>query len=83
MEKHITKQTYYKSNKSKAFAIIIGQCTTILRYKLEAKSDWNTIEDDPVAALIAIKDAANNFQDTKYHIATVHKSLKDFFTIKQ
>ena len=83
MEKHITKQAHCKSNESEAFAAIIAQCTTTLKCKLEAKANWDTIKDDPVAALMAIKDGAQNFQDTKCHIKTIHKSVKDFFTIKQ
>ena len=75
----------FEDNMYKAFGLIYGQCTTGLKNKLEARKDWEALKDkgDPIQLLTAIKEITQNFQDSKYPIAAVHKSIVDFFAIKQ
>ena len=82
---YVLRRNKFEDNMYKAFGLILGQCTTRLKNKLEAKKDWKVIKDkgDPIQLLTAIKEITQNFQDSKYPIATVHKAITDFFMIKQ
>lgn len=46
-----------RKNKAKAFALILGQCSDMLRSKLEGHDDWETANagDDPIELLKIIK----------------------------
>ena len=46
-----------EKNSSKAFALILGQCSDMLRSKIESHDDWETTnrDDDPVELLKIIK----------------------------
>ena len=75
----------FEDNMYKAFGLIYGQCTIRLKNKLDDRKDWKALKDkgDPIQLLTAIKEITQNFQDSKYPIATVHKAITDILTIKQ
>ena len=82
---YVQRRNKFEDNMYKAYGLIYGQCTTKLRNKLEQRKDFEVIKDkgDPIKLLSAIKEITQNFQDTTYPIATVHKALCDFVTLKQ
>ena len=79
---HIERKTKYSDNMHKTYALIIGQCTLGLRGKLERRKDWNTLKT-PILLLQAIKEIIHNYQDNKYSISSIYRSIKSFINIKQ
>ena len=75
----------FNDNMTKAYALILGQCTLSVKNKLETRQDWEAIKGvhDPIRLLTAIKEMTHNYQDSKYPIATIYDSLVTLFTMKQ
>ena len=75
----------YINNMNKAYALILGQCTQAVKNKLEAKENWQEIETehDPIVLLRAIKAITQDYQDSKYPIASIHRSIANLVNIKQ
>jgi len=85
VKEFIARKKKCKNNMNKAYALILGQCTQAVKNKLEAKDNWEQIEADhnPIELLKAIKAIAQDYQDSKYPIASIHKSIVNLLTIKQ
>ena len=64
MEAFFKRQTQYITNKSNAHALIYGQCTLAVKNKLQARKDWDEIEDDPIKLLKALREITHNYQDS-------------------
>ena len=56
----------YEYNKSKACALLWERCAKGMKSKLEARKDYETVKDDPVLMLKAIREHALDYQETKY-----------------
>ena len=82
VKQFVEHKAKYVDNMNKAYALILGQCTLGLKGKLEGRKDWANI-DDPIKLLRAIKELTHNYQDSKYPIASIYKSIKTFINIKQ
>jgi len=82
---HVQGGNKFEDNMCKAFGLILGQCTARLVNPPQNKKNWKTIEakGDPIEHLSAIKEITQNFQDSKHPIATVYKTITDFFLVKQ
>ena len=77
------RQAKYEDNMNKAYALIWGQCTIGLKNKLEARKDWKDFKQDPIKLLKAIKEITHNYQDSRYPISSIYKSLKTVLNIEQ
>lgn len=73
----------YQENKVKAYALIYGQCTNGLKNRLESRKDWANIKNEPIKLLRAIKEVTHNFQDNKYPITSIYKSIQTVMNLKQ
>ena len=82
-EAFIQRQNQYRQNKPKAAALIMSRCTDRLKTKLHQRSDWETIEKDPVELLAAIKQHAMNYEATQYKMKTLCDALKNVLNLKQ
>ena len=85
VKNHVNREAELDINFSKAYALILGQCTQGVKNRLECRKDWININSsyDPIALLQAIKSITLNYQDSRYHIATISTSLMSLFTIRQ
>ena len=69
---------------NKAYALILGQCMLGLKGKLEQWKDWeDKIKNNVIQILEAIREITCNYQDSKYPIALIFRSMKIFMNIKQ
>ena len=50
---------------------------------MEARKDYDTIRNDPIGLIKAIKEYAMAYQDTKYPVATILDSMEAYINIKQ
>ena len=48
VREYVSRQSKYRDNMSKAYALILGQYTTGLKNKLEARKDWEGMESKPI-----------------------------------
>jgi len=82
---YVERKTKYIDNCNKAYGLILGQCTQGVKNKLEARKDWTTLSSnhDPIELLKAIKEITQDYQDSKYPIASIHRALVTLLTIKQ
>ena len=83
MEAFFKRQTQYITNKSNAHALIYGQCTLAVKNKLQARKDWDEIENNPFKLLKALREITHNYQDSRYYIGTVATSIRAFFNMRQ
>ncbi len=69
---------------NKAYALKLCQYTLVLTGESEQRKDCESnIKHNEIKILIAIKEITHNYQDSKYPIASIFKSMKIFVHIKQ
>ncbi len=84
VDKFVDRQEKYHMNMTKAYGLILGQCTVALKNHLESQKDWeDEIEDNAINLLKAIKETCYNHQDNRYPIESIYYSMRAIFTMKQ
>ena len=83
MEQFFKRQDQYDTNKSNAHGLIYGQCTQAVKSKLQARSDWKDVQEDPFKLLNALREITHNYQDSRYYIASIATSIRNLFNMKQ
>jgi Zinc knuckle len=81
----MSRKEKYQINMDKAFGILWGQCTTGVKNKLESRKDWSTIkkEHKAIDLMKAIKEVTQDYQDSKYPLVSIKRSLLNVLTAKQ
>jgi hypothetical protein len=59
---HIRRQTL-DNNNPKAYAFLWEQCTKGMKNKIKSRTDYTTIQQDPIKLLKGIKEHALNYQE--------------------
>ena len=82
---YVTRKVTFEDNMNKAYALLLGQCSMGVKNKLESRKDWNNVKtnNDPILLLKAIKEITQDYEDSKYPIASIHKALVTLLTLKQ
>ena len=72
-------------NLQKAYSLIFGQCTKILKSKLKSSVNWDAMSStyDMFALLEAIKTIIYKFVDQKYLPLSLHKYKTNFYNFRQ
>ena len=67
VDEYVKKYQNYEQNKKYVYSLIMGQCTEVLRDRIESESTYHTISTnaDPLSLLQIIKDLVFNFQGHK------------------
>jgi hypothetical protein len=73
----------YENNNSKAYALLWERCNKAMKNKIEARSNYNRIEDNPITLLMAIKEHALNFQENRYSMSIILDAMRTFLFTKQ
>ena len=73
----------YENNKTKAYALLWERCTKAMKNKLESRSDYDKIKNDPILLLKAIKEHALNYQENRYSMSIVLDTLRTLLVTKQ
>ena len=82
-ESFMRRKEQFITNRSNTQGLIYNQCTKEAKNKLEARSDYNELRDDPFKLLIALKELTHNYEDSKYYIGSVMSSLCTYFNVRQ
>ena len=83
MKSHMAREEAYQDNCVKAAGLLLQQCSTSMKYKLQARVDYEKIEMDPIKLLQAIKEAAMNYEADEYVHKTIQEALKNFVNLRQ
>ena len=83
MESFFRRQEQYQRNKSNAHALIYGQCTQAVKGQLQARKDWETVQECPFELLKALREVTHRYQDSRYAIGIIATSIRSFFNMKQ
>ena len=54
-----------------------------MQHKIEARTDYTTINQNPIELLKAIKQHALNYQENRYPMSIIYDSMKTVFNTKQ
>jgi len=81
----LEREERYKQDKSKVFLIIMGQCKSPMRNKLEALEKYKTLaqEDDVAGLMEEIRKLVYSTDNTQYEYWTMQASMKALVNMKQ
>lgn len=73
----------YENNKTKAYALLWERCAKAMKNKIEARSDYGDIKNDPIRLLKAIKEHALNYQENRYSMSIILDAMRTLISTKQ
>jgi len=75
----------YKRDKAKVFRIIMGQCTTAMKNKVESAATFSALEenDDVVGLLAKLKELAYTTDNVQYEYWTMQAVMRRFIEMRQ
>ena len=80
----LKRKSTYETNKTKAYALIWEQCSTLLQGQIEQRTDYeNEIYNNPIKLIESIKEQTLNYSKTRYAMEILDNSLTTFLLIKQ
>ena len=82
-EKFDERVNQYRRNKSAAAALLWKQCSSGMRTKLQARTDWDKVEKDPILLLQAMHEHSMSYESTQYKMKTVVDAVKNFISTRQ
>ena len=85
VDEYVKRKCNLEENVKTIYSLVWGQCSDIMRQKLEALDNFNTIkaEGNGVDLLKAIKSLTFNFQSQKYLPHSIHESKRRFYLFSQ
>ena len=81
----LTKREFlhWRTTRRKQYALFWEQCTKGMKNKLESRVDFDTLENDPIELLKAIKQHALNYQEHRYDMSIIYNAITMLFGTKQ
>jgi hypothetical protein len=85
VDEYVKKESYFDENMKTLYSLIWGQCTDIMRTKLESLNLFEAISSasDALALLKSIKNIVFNFQSQKYKPQALHEAKRQLFVLQQ
>jgi len=87
VDEYVKRSTYLTNENIKTlYSLVWGQCTDVMRQKVEALPNFfngMSSEGDSLSLLKAIKIMAFNFQSQKYLSHSMYESMKRFYSMTQ
>ena len=84
-KQHIIEKSTLTENVKAAYSLIWGQCTEVMRAKIEALQGHTTIELqlNGIELLKEIKQVCYNYDSQKFPAYSVHQAMRKFYTSSQ
>ena len=74
----------YENNLFKAYALIWERCAKAMQNKIISRTTFeSTIYNDPIELLIAVKEHALNYQETRYEMSIISDAFRAVFNVQQ
>jgi hypothetical protein len=85
VDEFVRRETELRENVKTLYSLVWGQCTDIMKQKLEASDDFEDIalEQNGLELLKAIKNIVFQFQSQKYLPHALHESKRRFYQCHQ
>jgi hypothetical protein len=85
IDEFVKRETYLDENLKTIYSLVWGQCTDIMRQKVESLETFESTSAtyDGIGLLKAIKDVVFNFQSQKYLPHALHESTRRFYLCQQ
>jgi hypothetical protein len=85
IEQYLARKDKLEENMKTLYSLIWGQCSDIMRQKIEAAESYTTMSAtaNSIELLKAIKITAFNFQSQKYLPHALHEAKKTFYLLYQ
>jgi hypothetical protein len=85
VDNYVKHKTILTENIKTAYSLIWGQCSNVMRQKVETCTDFSMISQkgDAIGLLKLIKDVAYNYQVQKYVPQALHEAKKRFYNCHQ
>jgi hypothetical protein len=85
VDEYVKRRVHLDENMKTVYSLAWGQCTDILRAKLEALTIYNQLsaDGDGIGLLKAIKTIAYNFESQKYLVHALHEAKRRFYNTIQ
>ena len=82
---YVKREGILEKNLQKAYSLIHGQCTKLLKSKLKTSANWDTVSSqyDMLGLLDAIKTIIYKFEDQKYLPLSLHHAKRNFYAFRQ
>jgi hypothetical protein len=74
-----------QENIQKAYSLVLGQCTELLRAKLKQSSEWAEVSStfDVLGLIRLIKSIVFKFDDQKSLPVSLHQVKQNFYSLRQ
>jgi hypothetical protein len=78
VDEHVKRETMLEENLKTAYSLIYGQCSDVLRAKLESRPNHATIEGvaDSIGLLENIRTVMFQFQSQRYSPLALHEAKR-------
>jgi hypothetical protein len=85
LKMRIEDKKKYQEDKSKVFRLIMGQCTTTMRNRIEASRDYEKLEedDDVIGLLESIRELVYSNEATQYQYWAMQSAIRKLCAMKQ
>jgi hypothetical protein len=85
IDQYIKRNAMLQENMQKAYSLILGQCTELLRAKMKQSADWATISVafDVLGLILRIKAIVFKFDDQKFLPVSLHQAKQNFYSLRQ
>jgi hypothetical protein len=85
VDEYVQKKLYIDENLKNLYSLIWGQCTDVIRARIEALDEHEDISNqgDSIKLLKAIKSLVFNFESQKYRPLAIHDGMRQFYNIYQ
>jgi hypothetical protein len=82
---YVRRKSYLDENLKTLYSLVWGQCTDIIRARIEALDEHDNMSNDgdSIALLKAIKALVYNFESQKYRPLAIHDGMRRFYLIHQ
>ena len=81
---YVRRDIILDKNIQKGYSLVLGQCTELLKSKLEPTSNWDTIstEFDLLGLIASIKSVIFKFEDQRYLPLLLHYAKMNFYSFR-
>jgi hypothetical protein len=85
INEYIRRQAILQENMQKAYSLILGQCTELLRAKLKQSANWTQVSStfDVLELTKLIKSIVFKFDDQKFLPVSLHQAKQNFYSLRQ
>jgi hypothetical protein len=84
LDEYMKRRRMYENNLFKAYALIWERCAKAMQNKIVSRTIFeDTIYNDPIELLKAVKEHALNYQETRYEMSIISDAFRAVFNVRQ